>query len=461
MAGPLVLGIPASVTNLVQDRTLERVFNDALFPKLLYRAEALPEIWPVNLGDNQTFTRAGLLAPAVTPLAAGSDPTPQTVDIEQWEATARQYGGSNDTHMPTSYVSLASLFLRNAQQLGLQAGQSLNRLVRNALFKAYISGQTVNTVAIAAPTNDIHVAALNGFRTVIVNGRPTPVSVTNPLPVTIATVGNRNVTAAVPDDANDPDGPGTITVDGAAIGVLALRSSILAADRPFLIRSGGGTNVDALAAADILTLQDLINAVGRLRQMNVPPFTDGYYHVHISPGAESQIFADEAFQRLNTALPDYLHYRELALGHLAGMMFYRNSESPDRSNSGPTTSTGGTALYSRDIAGETLNNTGGGQGVQRTLVMGMGAIYEKYLDESKYISEGGVTGKIGNFDVVNNGVAVMIERIRYIIRSPLDRLQQFVSQAWSWSGDFPVPSDITSGDAARFKRAVIIESAAT
>src|SRR5262245_42520253 len=111
------------------------------------------------------------------------------------------------------------------------------------------------------------------------------------------------------------------------------------------------------------------------------------------------------------------------------------------------------------VGGEVLNETS--VLIHRPVVMVMGAIYEKYLDESKYISEGGVTGKIGNFDVVNNGVAVMIERIRYIIRSPLDRLQQFVSQAWSWSGDFPVPSDITSGDAARFKRAVIIESAAT
>jgi hypothetical protein len=454
MAGPLVIGIPLNLQNLVQDRTLERVFRDALYPKLLFRAEAAAELWPVNLGDNQTFTRAGLLAPSKTPLVAGVDPTPKSVAIEQWEATAKQYGDTIDTHMPTSTVAAASLFLRNSQQLGLGGGQSLNQLARDPLFKAYIGGHTVNDVAIAAPTNNIHVAALNGFRFVLVNGRPTTVSTTNSLSVIIATVGTRNVTAVAPDDVTDPDGPGIITVDGAAIAALALRESIRSSIRSTLVYSGGGTNVDDVSAVDILTLQDLISAVARLRLMNVPPFPDGFYHVHLDPTSEAQIFADPAFQRLNTSLPDYLHYREAALGHLLGMMFYRNAENPLLANSGATVSTGGLALYSRDIGGDTVNETG--IPLHRAIVLGQGTIYEKYLDESKYITEAGVMGKIGSFDIVNNGLAVMIERIRYILRAPMDRLQQVVGQTWSWSGDFAIPSDITSGDAARFKRAVVV-----
>jgi len=58
-----------------------------------------------------------------------------------------------------------------------------------------------------------------------------------------------------------------------------------------------------------------------------------------------------------------------------------------------------------------------------------------------------------------NWVQVMTQRIRYIMRAPLDRLQQVVGQAWSWSGDFAVPSDSLTGDSARFKRAVVIEHA--
>lgn len=455
----IVQGIPASVLEMIQDRTLERAFHDSLFPKLLYRGEALPEEWPVNLGETQVFSRPGLLPAVSTPLVPGTDPAPQTMALEQWEITAEQFAGTIDTHMPSSAVAAASLFLRNAQQLGLQAGQSMNRLVRNVLFRSYIGGHTVNTVAIAAPTNQIQVASLNGFRTVLVNGRPTPVSAVNTLQVNIATVGNRNVTAVVPADPADPDGPGTITVDGAAINPLALRSAILAFNRPTIIRSGGGTSVDALAAADVLTLQDLINAVARLRLMNVPPFSDGFYHVHLDPTSEAQIFADQAFQRLNTSLPDYIHYREAALGHLLGMLFFRNSENPRIANSGATTATGGTGLYSREIAGETQNNNGAVE-VHRALVLGMGASYEKFLPESAYLSEAGALGKIGEFAIVNNGLAIDIERVRYIIRAPLDRLQQVVAQSWSWTGAFAVPSDFTSGDNARYKRAVVVEHGA-
>jgi len=86
-------------------------------------------------------------------------------------------------------------------------------------------------------------------------------------------------------------------------------------------------------------------------------------------------------------------------------------------------------------------------------------VYEKYIDESQFLTDAGVTGKIGEFSVMNGGVAVMSERIRYILRAPLDRLQQIVSQSWSWSGDFPVPSDGLVGNSARFKRAAVIEHA--
>jgi hypothetical protein len=46
-----------------------------------------------------------------------------------------------------------------------------------------------------------------------------------------------------------------------------------------------------------------------------------------------------------------------------------------------------------------------------------------------------------------------------IIREPLDRLQQVVGSAWSFVGDFAVPSDSVTGDASLYKRAVVIEHA--
>lgn len=101
----------------------------------------------------------------------------------------------------------------------------------------------------------------------------------------------------------------------------------------------------------------------------------------------------------------------------------------------------------------------GGRGldIKRALVIGGGAIYEKYIDESAFITEAGVQGKIGEFSIVNGGVQIMTQRIRYILRAPQDRLQQIVGQAWSWSGDFGVPSDALVGNSARFKRCTVIE----
>ena len=172
---------------LVQENLLERAFHDALFPRLLFRSEAAPQLWPNNVGDSMVFTGTGLITPKARPLTPGSDPAPSTYQAEQWEATLQQYADSIDTHMPTSIAAIANLFLRNAQQLGLAAGQTMNRLVRNRIGNAAGSGQTVFDGTAAAATTQ-RVARLNGFtrarRPDLVAGSPvrfTTVSVNNPL----------------------------------------------------------------------------------------------------------------------------------------------------------------------------------------------------------------------------------------------------------------------------------------
>lgn len=456
----LVLGIPPAILNLVQLGLLERAFHDGLFPALLYRGEAQYEEWPANTGTEIFMTRPGLLTPITTPLAAGVDPVPQTVSYEQWIAVLNRYAGTIDTHVPTSVVSNADQFMRNIQQLGLQAGQSLNRLPRNALFKSYLSGQTVLTVATAAPDTTIRVASLNGFFDVVnrgVNVRPLPVSPSAPLPITINGTINRNVVGAFPDDPNDPYGPGTLQLDAAVGAIVAARASVLSRYRARILRSGGGSSVDAIGAADVFTLQDAINATNYLRKNNVLPHEDGYYHGHINLDANSQVFQDPAFQRLNTSLPDHVYYQKAFIGTIAGIAFFANNESPDLLNSGARTLTGTNAAYSADIGAETTNESN--VNIGRVVVTGRGAIYEKGLDETKYVTEAGVTGKIADFQVVNGGVEVSTERIRLILRAPQNRLQDQVSATWSITTSFPVPSDAASGGFERYKRAVVIEHA--
>ena len=442
-----VTSFNASVVAAIQDRTLQRVFRDTLYPRLLYRMESVAELWPVTVGANQTFSRPGLITPSTRPLQPGKDPEPKAYQIEQWEATAQQWGDTIDTHMPTSYVTLASQYLRNMHQLGLHSGQSLNRVVRDKLFNSYVAGNTVVSGAVGGGVS-VPVVNLAGFTRKLYQGRPTPVSASNPLQISIAGVGTKNVigfTSAIPGDEIHA---GTLTIDVAHAG-LAGREAVLAVNRSQMLYSGGGTRVDDVAGGDQFTLADIRAAVALLRFNNVPPHEDGSYHWHLDPISESQIFGDDEFQRLNQSIPDFIHYRRFAVAYLLGGTFYRNTEAPTEATIDEDPKTGFTTAF------EITNPTS--VKLHRPIVTGQGAIEEKYLDEGRYISEAGIQGKIGEFSVVNGGVQVMTERIRLILRAPLDRLQQQTSATWSFSGDWPVPTDeLAPSGAATYRRAVVV-----
>lgn len=449
-----VVGFNASVVSAIQDRTLARVFRDALYPRILYRAEADPELWLANLGTNQTFTRSGTMRPTTRPLTANADPTPATYGMEQWEAFAQQYGGSIDTHMPTSYTTLASLYLRNMHQLGLHAAQSLNRVVRDRIYNAYVAGNTVVAANVGGGTT-FRVVSLDGFTRRQLNGRPTAVSPANPLPILITSGGvvlTRNVVGFTPDFPGDEIHGGVLTIDVAHAGLTA-RDIVRAVNRSRIIRSGGGESVDAISSGDLFTVENVRAAVAQLRKDNVPTHDDGTYHCHLDPDSENQIFSDNEFQRLNQSLPDYMHYRELALGTFGGVAFYRNTEAPVVATVDQDPNFGFT------FAAELTNATG--VEIHRPLFTGGGSIEEKYLDESKYISEAGVQGKIGEFAITNNGVQVMAERVRLVLRSPQDRLQQQTSASWSHSGDWAIPTDaLNTTSPADYKRALVVEHGA-
>lgn len=439
-----------SVVSAIQDRTLQRVFRDALYPRLLYRMESVAELWPVNLGANQTFTRVGLIRPTTRPIQPGVDPLPKAYNIEQWEATAQQWADTIDTHMPTSYVTLASQYLRNMHQLGLHAGQSLNRVVRDKLFNAYMAGNTVVNGAYGGGAA-LPVVSLAGFTRQLVNGRPAIVSAANPLAITVDVAGvitSRNVIGFVSTFPGDEIHGGTLTLD-VVVAATADRQAVLAVNRSRQIVTGGGNRVDDIQAADQFRLADVRAAVAQMRYDNVPPHEDGSYHCHLDPISESQIFGDNEFQRLNQSIPDYIHYRRFAVAFMLGVTFYRNTEAPNAATVDQNPATGFT------FAGELTNPAG--IVIHRPIFTGQGTIEEKYLDESRYISEAGIQGKIGEFAVVNGGVQVMTERVRLILRAPLDRLQQQTSSSWSFSGDWTLPTDVTStSSAAAYKRAVIV-----
>jgi hypothetical protein len=463
----VILLVPPAIQELNQQGAIERAFHDGLYPNLAYRAEAMAEEWPANTGQSILMSRPGLLAPKVKPLTPGSDPTPSTVPYEQWSATLAQFGDAIDTHLPTAITANANLFLRNIQQLGLGAGQSVNHIARNGLFVAYLSGQTVLIAATLTTDTQIRVGAINGFTDVLIVGTtvaPRPVNPANPLSVTVgigAAAVKVNVVGAVPDNPADTNGPGTLILAAAIGTAFAIRQPVISSAAPRIVRTGGGASVDAIGPSDTLVLQDIINACALLRRANVLPHEDGYYHAHISPLANAQLFADNVLQRLNTALPEGVMYSSGFVGHISGVLFFMNNESPDPTNTGVRVSNPGVsgfAQYSPEVGAETTNDAG--VDIGRVILTGKGALYERYLDESQYVTEAGTMGQIGTFDVVNNGITILTERIRLVLRAPMDRLQQVVSAAWSITTSFPVPSDITAPSGPeRFKRSIVLEHA--
>jgi hypothetical protein len=467
MAG-VILGIPPSIVQLVQTGLLERSFHDALFPALLYRMEAMAEEWPAHTGVQTIETRPSLLAPAITPLTPGQDPAPQALQYEQWFVNLLRYGSGIDTHMPTSVWSNADQFMRDLQQLGLQAGQTINRVARDAIFQAYVSGQTLSTTAQLSTDTVVNVASLNGFTTVVQTGstvRPVPVSPSSPLPIQIVVSPTQTISANVigyqPLLPTDPNGPGILQLSAAIGTALSVRTPVYSVNAPLVIRSGGGNSIDAISSADIVVLQDFLNAVTVLRANNVQPHEDGFYHAHISPNVSSQLFADPVYQRLYTALPQSDAYVNGFPVPQVGIKFFLNTESPTPGNTGQQTITvsGEPAQYAQELGSEIVNYTG--VQISQTLITGRGAMYERWVNENQYISEAGVTGKVGDFDVVNQGISIQTDRIRLVIASPIDRLQDKVRSTWSISTCFPIPTDIgATTSPALFKRAVVLQSAA-
>lgn len=458
-----ILSTP-EVRAIVQENILERAFHDALFPRLLFRGDASPQVWPANIGDTMVFTGVGLMSPTLQPLTPGVDPPLSSYQKEQWTAQLQQYASTIDTHMPTSIVAIANLFLRNAHQLGMAAGQTLNRLVRNRMYNAALSGSTVANGAQVGVTSLV-VGRLNGFTTArnpnLPAGSPVQfvtVSGSNPLPVLIGpSLLARNVIGFTPLNAGDQTGPGTLTLDAAV--TVADRDAVLAVDRSFIVNVGGATTIDGITTANQLRLTDVRTAVANFWQNNVPEHPDARFHCHLDPTSQAEVFNDPEWQRLLTALPDYFMYQQFAIGQLLGCAFFRNSECPI-----PQTVVGGNSTFVDEassfslqdpFAGELVNASG--VVMHRALFTAQGGIMEYWQDLTGLITEAGITGKVGEPRINNNGIEVFTDRIQLILRAPLNRLQDTVAASWKFIGDWPVRTDATTGDAARYKRFICIQ----
>lgn len=451
----------------VQEGFLKRSLLDGLFPHLRFRNDLDAVPWPVEGGDQIIMTRDGLMAVDLTPLIPGTDPIPVAVPSEQFEVWKEKHANTTDVHLPTSHAQIVDGIKRKMKVLGKNAAQTIDRRSRNVCYNAGLSGQTV-AVGVHTATTTLNVARINGFLTARVEAvspvRFQAVSATNALPIEVFDTGGlgwqaTTVTAAVPTTAGDEFGPGVLTLSSVVTTID--RDPVRAVDRSFIVRTGGGDSVDAITAVDLLSQADIRSAVARLREQNVPPHEDGFYHAHLDPTSESELFADTATQNMIRGVPDNFRWKEFALGQLLGCVLIRNTECPRVETVGHAGTDAAPTYSTTDpFAGELVTGATPGLALHRVLITGAEAATEVYDDESKLLTEAGVgeaPRKFDSYDV--DGIQVSTDHVLLIIRPPQDRLAEQIAMTWKYAGGFTASTDIATGDGARYKREVVIEHA--
>jgi N4-gp56 family major capsid protein len=411
--------LPAALQAIIQDGELEAVFQDALRPDFLFPAAAAADPVAGNVGQRITRTRTGLLTPVTTAIT-GSDPSASTYSIEQYSGVLDQYGNSIDTNLLGSATAQASTFVRNIQTLGINAGQSLNRIARDRLYAAYAGGRSWCRTAEGASNVSIDVNSVDGFEFVLVNGVPTAVSATNPLTVTVAGVAN---TVVGVDRANRRLTLGTARVD-------VLGDAVVAANAPVTLRPNARATAFNITAGDVATVGLFFDAVARLRAMNVPSFADGTYQAHVDATTMRQLLSDTEFRQAFQSQGPNDVYQQGRLTIFGGVTFVLNMEVPT-------------------VTGDGQANT-----VRRPIVLGADPLIAMPLENQGQLLDGTGVEDVPGISLIE---AAPQTEVVMIVRPPMDRLQQVVSASWAWTGDYSVPTDSTTGDSALVKRAVVIE----
>jgi N4-gp56 family major capsid protein len=435
-----IQNFPASLQPIIQQGFLEREFQQALQSKLAYRACADRVNIAAGIGETLTKTRAGLKPPVTTPMAPSTNTnldnglTPTNWGVEQYTVTMNLYAATTDLNMVTERVGIASQFLQNSYVNGEQAGRSLDELARNALFAAYLGGNTrvITTLTTAGPV--IAVDDVRGFQTCFVNGVQQPVGSTSPMVVTIGanTYSLINVTADVSSVSKAPNGAsGTLMLSGnVSVSDGTVGNSVVAAVAASIARPAQRTNTAQLLASDTLTMSCLLDSVAKLR-MNAVPDIDGAYNCYLDPVSSRQLFADPDFKQLfQGATSSNQVFKKGVTNDFLGLRFVPTTEAFVQAH--PTLA---------------------GLMVRRPVICGRGALIE------------GDFAGLGSTDVApSDSIISMVDGVAMVTREAIDRLQQIIAQSWYWIGGYCAPSDTTTNPTtvptatnAVYKRAVIIE----
>jgi hypothetical protein len=435
-----IQNFPVSLQPIIQQGFLEREFAQALRSRLGYRACADQVTVAVGIGETLTKTRAGLKPSVTTPLAPATNTnldnglTATNWGVEQYTIGINLYAATTDLNVVTERVGIASQFLQNAYVNGEQAARSLDELSRNALFGAYMGGNTRvrATLTTAAPT--VSVDDVRGFQTVFVNGIQQIVSSSMPMTVTIGSDAYALVGVAI-DTTNVSTAPngvsGTLTLSGnVSVSDGTAGNTVTAANGATIVRPSQRGNSSLITASDTLTMSNLLDAVAKLR-LNAVPEIDGAYNCYLDPVSSRQLFADPDFKQLfQGATSANQVFKKGMTNDFLGLRFVPTTEAFVQAH--PTLA---------------------GLMVRRPVVCGQGALIE-----------GDFAGMAASDVAPADSIITMVDGIAMVTREAIDRLQQIIAQSWYWIGGFCAPSDTTTNPTtvptatnAAYKRAVIVE----
>lgn len=434
-----IQNFPEQLQPIIQEGWLEQRFQEGLESVLGYRSIARREDIPVKIGETVTKTKPGLKAPVTTPLNPANNTnldngmTPSTWTVEQYTIAMAMYGDTIDLNTVTDAVGIVSQFTQNAYVNGVQAIQSLDRLARNAIYDAYMGGNTHVTETLGAPGKTIKVNDIRGFRLVFVNGELTPVAAAAGADRMIVRIGDNEYTLA----SYTVDGANVSTAWGGISGTLTFVEDVIVADgtigepvisdvAPMIIRPNGRLTTGGLLPGDKLSMSACLDVVAHLRNQGVPTI-DGMYNMYLDNISARQIFADSDFKLLYQGQSATQEFRMGRVVELLDLRFIPTTEAVPQVIPGVGT-------------------------VRRPIICGHGALIEGDFAGQDERTTG------------TNAIIDHIDGITQVTREPLDRLQQIIAQSWYWAGGFTAPTDrtvtpdiIPTASNSYLKRAVILE----
>lgn len=465
MSAIALLGITAYdavLSQTVQQGLLVGTYSKALDLENCYRKNLAIEEIPAGKGESFTKFRKGRLTAQRIPRGGAKTTSldggysPETNKGEQYTWKMQRYGHTVDTEATGSAVSFRNNLKEDYENIGMNAGESLDLVTRLNYMMAYKAGVTFIDTTETGDQTTLEVDNIYGFMIKMKNGVPTAVSGTNKLEVWINGVAN-NVTGAAPDTTSvtidgdsvtvnavrttDDGLPGTITVE-TAVTAPQLGWEVRSKYAPQQIRPNGRKTEYQLAAGDVLTMAHVNAAVsgimGRGGKQIEGDQGAGFYGF-FCPEHRDQLWADPAFYSWYQGQGGSDNFRNMDISRAGNVIFDFTGRPAFREHPDATKAAAG--VY-----------------VRNALIVARDALVEARSEE--LLGRPDMTPEISQTFV---RIFDKKQFVEIILRSPNDRRGKIVSTTWEAILDWVATTDSLTANGsvnplADHKRGALIQT---